>query len=60
LNYARTGTKQQFSVFNGGFGGNSTCDFTSTQNIYDVAPFLKVYWELAKKASFTLDTKKQV
>jgi hypothetical protein len=51
LNYTRTKRKQQF------FTGSGFSDFSTTQNIYGVAPFLKVYWKLAKKAGFTLDAK---
>lgn len=40
------------------FGGvNTQRDFITTQNIYGIAPFMKVYWQLAKRAGFTLDTK---
>ena len=51
LSYTRSKTKQQF------FTGNGVLDFSSTRNIYGIAPFMKVYWQLAKRAGFTLDTK---
>ena len=51
LSYSRSKTKQQF------FTGTGVLDFSSTRNIYGIAPFIKVYWQLAKRAGFTLDTK---